>query len=235
MRKLAAAFLFVPITLVTVACARPPEQQMLTQFFRAARFRDNATTARMAVAELSPRDQGTVESFSITSIGAERREPLSFKALFEAEAKARVDEEEFLKRKIEYQTANIKTIEEVLKLERDPKARMTPAQTKVKAEWDKWREEINAHQRAVSQARTAITLATTPAAVSLDQPGQPKLDPQAFEGEMVYKDVVVAAQMKTPDGQDVEKTLTITLGRVVGSQGGTAREGRPIITRIAGL
>lgn len=235
MRKLAVAFLFVATTLSTAACARPPEQQMLTQFFRAAKFRDNATTARMSVVELSPRDHGTVESFSITSIGAERREPLSFKALFEAEAKARAEEEAFLKQKMEYQNANLKTIEEVLKLERDPKARLTPAQAKVKAEWDKWREGITEHQRAVSQARTAITQATTPAAVSLDQPGQPKLDPQAFEGEMVYKDVVVTARMTTPDGKSVEKVLTITFGRAVGTQAGVAREGRPIITKIAGL
>ena len=231
----AAIVALLPAALVVIGCSRPPEQQFLTQFFRAAKARDNGTTSKMSAVTIDPREKGTVESFSITSIGPEQRVPLNFKGLLEAEAKARADEAEFLKTKVEYQTANIKTINEVIKLEQDPKAKMTPAQQKVKVEWDKWREGINAHQKAVSAARAALIAASGPAEASLTQPGQPALDPKTFEGETVTKDVVVAAKMKTPEGKDVDKTLTITFSRVSGSVGGTKREGRPVITKIAGL
>ena len=233
--KLAAATALVSAVVLVVGCSRPPEQQLLTQFFRAAKARDNGTTSMMSAVTIDPRDRGTVESFSITSIGPEQRSPLNFKALLDAEAKARSEETEFLKTKVEYQTANIKAINEVIKLEQDPKAKMTPAQQKVKAEWDKWREGINAHQKAVSAARAAVVNATGPAEASLTQPGQPALDPKSFEGDTVTKDVVVAAKMKTPDGKDVDKTLTITFARVSGTLGGAKREGRPVITKISGL
>ena len=229
----------ITLLLATAACSRPPEQQLLTQFFRAARGRDNATTSRMSAASLDPREQGTVESFSITSIGEEKRAPLSFKPMLDAVAKAQADEAEFLKKKVEYQTANDnandKIIREVLKLEGSPNAKMSPAQQKVKAEWDTWRAGITEHQKAVSQAKAAVSAATGPAEASLTQPGQPALDPAKFEGETISKDVVVAAKMKTPEGKDVDKTLTITFTRVAGKLDGVQREGRPIITKIAGL
>ena len=233
--KLAVAVALVPAAVLVVGCSRPPEQQLLTQFFRAAKARDNSTTSMMSAVTIDPRDKGTIESFSITSVGAEQRTPLNFKALIDAETKARTEEADFLKTKIEYQTANIKAINEVLKLEQDPKAKMTPAQQKVKVEWDKWREGINSYQRAVSAAHAALIAATGPAEASLTQPGQPPLDPKSFDGESVTKDVVVAAKVKTPDGKDVDKTLTITFARVSGALGGTKREGRPVITKIAGI
>jgi len=227
------------VVVSAVACSRPPEQQLLTQFFRAARGRDNATTARMSAATLDPREQGSVESFSITSIGEEKRAPLTFKPLLDAVVKAQADEAEFLKKKVEYQTANDnandKIIREVLKLEGLNGAKLTPQQAKVKAEWDTWRAGINEHQRAVSQARAAVSAATGAAEASLTQPGQPALDPAKFEGETISKDVIVAAKMKTPEGKDVDKTLTITFTRVSGRLDGVQREGRPIITKITGL
>ena len=60
---------------------------------------------------------------------------------------------------------------------------------------------------------------------------QPPLDPKTFEGQTIDKDVVVDADVRTPDGQTTKKTLTITISRVAGS----GREGRPIITKISGL
>ncbi len=41
--------------------------------------------------------------------------------------------------------------------------------------------------------------------------------------------------MKTADGKDADKTLTVTIARVTGTLAGAKREGRPIITKIAGL
>lgn len=231
LRRLAAAVLLVPAILFEIGCSRPPEQQFLTQFFRAARGRDNTTVGRMSAVEIDPRRQGSVEDFEIVSISGERREKLTFKPLFEAEAKAREAEKEFLKTKIEYQNANIKQIEEVLKLEAQPNAKFTPALQKVKAEWDKWRADIAAHAKATNSAALAIKQATGLAEASLTQPGQPPLDAKTFEGETISKDVVVNAEFRTPDGQTTNKQLTITIARVAGG----GREGRPIITRITGL
>jgi hypothetical protein len=238
MKKLAIApvlgaeiLLAVGAIVIAISCSRPPEQQFLTQFFRAARGRDNTTVGRMSAVEIDPRTQGSINNFDIVSISEERREKLTFKPLFEAEAKAREAEKEFLKTKIEYQNANIKQIEEVLKLEQQPDAKFSPALQKVKAEWDKWRAEIGAHAKASNSASLAIKQATGLAEASLTQPGQPALDPKTFEGETITKDVVVDAEVRTPDGQTQNKQLTITIARVAGS----GREGRPVITRISGL
>ena len=230
-RKLAAALSLVSSTMLVISCSRPPEQQFLTQFFRAARGRDNTTVGRMSAVGLDPRTQGSVEDFNITSIGEEKRTPLTFKPLLEAEAKAVETERAFLRTKIEYQNANLKAIEEVLKLEAQEGAKFTPAQQKVKEEWDKWREGIAAHAKATSSATLAIKAATGLAEASFNIPGQPPLDPKTFEGETISKDVVVDADVRTPDGQTTKKTLTITISRVAGG----GREGRPVITKISGL
>jgi hypothetical protein len=232
MRKVvAAALLIIPSALFVIGCSRPPEHQFLNQFFRAARGRDNTTAGRMSAVMIDPRTQGSVEDFSIDNISEETRTPLTFKPLFEAEQKALEEEKAFLKTKIEYQTANIKAIEEVLKLEEQPDAKWTPAQQKIKAEWDKWREGISAHARTSSAATAAIKRSTGVAEASLTQPGQPALDPRTFEGETIKKDVTVKASVKSPEGATSEKTLVITIERVAGG----GREGRPIITKISGL
>jgi hypothetical protein len=231
MKNVAAALLLIPATLLVVGCSRPPEQQFLTLFYRASKARDNTTVGRMSAVMIDPRTQGTIEDFSIENVGAEQRTPLTFKPLFEAEAKAAEEEKAFLKTKIEYQNANIKAIEEILKLEANPDAKLTPAQQKTKAEWDKWREGIAAHARNTSAATAAIKRATGVAEASLTQPGQPALDAKAFEGETIRKDVTVKADFKSPEGVSSEKTLVITIERVAGG----GREGRPIITKITGL
>ena len=182
-RGRAAYLLLVPVALMVFACSRPPEQQFLTQFFRATRARDNTTIGRMSAVELDSRSQGTVESFSITSISPEKRTPLTFGPLFEAATKAAEEEKAFLKTKIEYQNVNIKVIEQVIRLEADPAAKMTPEQIKVKAEWDKWREGIAAHARSEASARALIKSSTGLAEASLTQPNQPPLDPKTFQGE----------------------------------------------------
>ena len=115
--------MMMPLALIAAACSRPPEQQLLTQFFRAAKARDNTTLAMMSAVALDPREKGTVEDFSITSVSPEARTPLDLKTLIEAERQAREAETEFAKRKMEYQTANLPMIEQVVKLERDPRRR----------------------------------------------------------------------------------------------------------------
>lgn len=231
---LAIAFLISPLIFLVAACSRPEEQQFITQFFRASRARDNTTLAMMSAVSFTPREQGTVESFEIKQVSGETRRPLDLKTLIEAERKATQDRQEFTKKKIEYQNANLPAIETVVKMERDPKAKMTPAQQKMKAEWDKWRADTTNYEKAYTTARSAVASAIGPAEASLTQPGQPAFNAEQFQGELVSKDVTIDAQVKTPDGQTVPKTLVITMQRVAGTLNGQARDGRWIITRIQG-
>ena len=225
----------LPVALTAAACSRPPEQQQLTQFFRAAKARDNTTLAMMSAVEFSPREQGTVDDFSITSVSVETRKPLGLKALLDAEKRAKDADADFARRKMDYQTANLAMLQQVVKLERDPASKMTAAQQVVKAAWDRWREDSTASTRAVSAARTTVTNAIGPAEASLTQPGLPAFEPATFEGDLVSKDVAITASVRSPQGDVAPKNLTFTLTRVVGTQAGQPREGRWIITKIAGV
>jgi hypothetical protein len=235
--RAAAAIVLVlaPVAVLAGACSRPPEQQLLTQFFRAARNRDNNTTAMMSAVSLDPREQGSVESFSITTIGPEQRAPIGVKDAMAAEQKARAAEAEFRRTKIEYQNANIKVLEQLIKLEKDPAAKLTPEQQAVKDAWAKWTEDTRAHAKAVADAKRAIAVASSAVESSLTQPNQTAFDPKSFDGEMVRKDVTIAADWKDPAGAVSQKTMTVTLERASGTQGGARREGRWIITKIAGV
>jgi len=228
------ALLVAPLVLLAAACSRHPEQQFLTQFFRAARARDNTTLGMMSAVTFDPRERGTVSDFEITTVTPEERTPLDLKSYVDAARKAREAELEFSKRKKVYQDANLTQIEQLIKVERDPSAKMTPALEKLKPEWDKWRAETATFAKATAEARSALAAATGPAEASLTQPGQAALDPEKFQGEMVSKTVTVNAQVQTPDGQTSPKTLAITMRRVVGKLGDDAREGRWVITQITG-
>jgi len=232
--SLAFAAALAPVALLVIACSSAPEQRYLAQFFRAARARDNATLAMMSAVDFNTREQGEVTEFEITSVSEERRTPLDLKTLVEAERKAVADEAEFRKRKLEYQNANLPALETIVKMERDPNAKFSPAQQKMKAEWDQWRADTNTFQKATSAAKAALAASTGTAEASLTQPGQPQFLPEKFQGDLITKDVTLNAQVRTPDGQTTTKTLVVTIQRVAGTLGDAQREGRPIITRIQG-
>ncbi len=232
---LSIPLVLAPLVFLAVACSRPPEQQMLTQFFRAARGRDNATAAMMSAVTLDPRQQGAVEDFTITSVSPEVRAPLDFSGLLAAEQQAREAEAEFQRQKKVYSDANLKTIEEILKLERDPAAKLTREQEAVKPIWDKWRADTATYVKNMSAASAAVKAGTGPAEASLTQPGQPPFDARTFKGETISKDVAITAQVRSPEDEMSEKNLVVTMMRVVGTQGDTQREGKWIITRIAGM
>jgi hypothetical protein len=231
---LAVALVLAPLSILAAACSSaPPEQQLLNQFFRAARTRDNETLARMSAVEFSPREQGEVTDFEITNITEERRTPLTYKQLIEAQNRAAAEETEFRQRRVEFESANRPALEAIAKMERDPAAKFNPAQQKLKAEWDQWRQDAQARQKASASARAAFNNAVGPAEASLAQPGQPAFAADKFEGELVSKDVTVQAEVKQGD-VTTTKTLVITLQRVEGTQDGTQRNGRTIIARIQG-
>jgi hypothetical protein len=233
--SLAIGLVIAPLGILAAACSSAPqEQQLLSQFFRASRTRDNETLARMAAVEIDPRDQGEVTDFEITNVSEERRTRLDFKGLMAAQQKAAEDEADFRRRRVEFESANRPALEAIAKMERDPASKFNPVQVKLKGEWDKWRQDALAVNKATSAARAALSNASGPAEASLSQPGQPAFAADKFEGELIEKDVTVNAEV-TKGGQSTPRTLVITIQRVVGKQDGQERSGLPIIARIQGL
>ena len=231
---LAIALVIAPLALLAAACSRPAEATFLNQFFRAARTRDNTSVAMMSAVEFDPREKGEVIDFEITNVSEERRTPLDFKTLVDAERKATAEEAEFRKRKLEYQNANLPALEEIVKLEREPNPKFTPAQQKMKEEWDKWRADTTMHQKATAAAKAAIKAQTGPAEASLSQPGQPPFVPDKFQGDLITKDVTLNAEVRMPDGQTTQKTMVVTIQRVEGTLDGQQRVGKSVIARIQG-
>ncbi len=172
--------------------------------------------------------------FEITNVSEERRSPLEFKTLIDAERNATAAELEYRKKRLEWESNNRQALEAIAKMERDPKAKFSAAQQAMKAEWEKWRSEASTMQKATSAAKAALAAATGPAEASLSQPGQPPLAPEKFQGELLSKDVTLNAEVRAPGGQTSQKTLVVTIQRVSGTMDGAQRSGRPIITRIQG-
>jgi hypothetical protein len=229
---LAIALVLTPLSILAAACSSaPPEQQLLNQFFRAARTRDNETLARMSAVEFSPRDHGEVTSFTITNMSEERRTPLNYKQLMDAQKQSAEAETELRQRRVEFESANRAALEAIAKMERDPTAKFNATQQKLKAEWDQWRQDAQARQKASASAKAALNNAMGPAEASLSQPGQPAFAVDKFEGELVSKDVTVEAQVRQGE-ETTTKTYVITLQRVAGTQDGEPRNGRTIIARI---
>jgi hypothetical protein len=231
---LAVVLVLAPLSILAAACSSSSEQQLLNQFFRASRTRDNETLARMSAVELDPREHGVVNDFEITNIGEERRSKLDFKSLIAAQEKAAQDEADFRKRRVDFESANRPALETIAKMERQTDAKFNAVQAKLKEEWDKWRQDALEVNKATSAARAALNNASGPAEASLAQPGQPAFAADKFEGELIEKDVTVNAEIEK-DGQTTSKQLVVTIQWVEGMQDGQQRSGRPIIARIQGL
>ena len=235
-RTFAALLLQVSVaaacTLLTAACgSTPPEQQVINNFFRASRVRDNATLANLAAVSFDPRTQGTVQDFEITSVGEEERRALQIKELSDAEQKAKQDDADFAKKKKVYQDANIEAIERVVKAERSG----TPVAKKdaeVQAAWSKWREEQGQYQKRLSEARAKLATERALAVNSLTAPGRPDVDVSNMQVDLVVKRVTVNAEVREPSGTITPKTFVFTLQRAVGKGSEGEQEGRWIITGI---
>lgn len=216
---------------VLAACGGSgPEQQILTTFFRASRVRDSVTLANMSAVTLDPREDGTVQDFTITNVAPDARRQLQIKQLMQDEEAAKKEDADFTARKRQYQDANIKAIERVIKAE-GAKQPVKGPDAVVQAAWAKWREEQSVSQKKLSAAKEKVARERAVAVDSLTAPGRPDVDPTGLEVELITRQVTVDAQVKSPDGQTAPKTLVFTLQRAVGTPagGGETMEGRWLI------
>jgi hypothetical protein len=227
--------LFGGLALMTAACSmgRAPEEQVLTNFFRASRVRDNATLANISAVSFDARTDGTVQDFEIVNIGEEQRRTLQIKQLAEEEEKAKQDDAAFAKKKKQYQDANLEAIERVVKLERSG-GTVRGKDAEVQAAWTKWRNEQSQYQKRVSEARAKHANERALAINSLTAPGQPDVDVSGMNVELVTKQVTVNAEVREPSGgATTNKTYVFTLQKAVGTGGPDGdRDGRWIITSI---
>ena len=217
------------------ACASPPEQQLLRKYFQASRMRDNMTLANIATVSFNPTEQGIVQSFDVTSVGAEERRTLRLKELAAAFETARSADEEFNKRKKEYQDANLEAIERVLSAENanQPIPRRDQA---VKDAWDKWRAELADHARKLTEARQALSAERALVEPSVFDPQGPAIDVTQFEGELITKSVEFSAKVRKGEGAAEDKQMHARFSKAVltGGPEGRSVEGRWMITQIGG-
>lgn len=208
-----------------------PEEQILNNFFRAARVRDNTTLANIASVSFNPRTDGTVEQFEVVNVGPESRRPVDLASLTAEEATIRAEEEAFSRRRVEFQAANRDAIQRVARAEntRQPVRR---ADVAVQESLTKWRQEQAQHSRRLADVRARLGRERSQAVNSLTPPGQPDVDITGMAVEIVTKPVTVTAQVRTPDGQTVPRTLQFTFQRVLGTKDGQTREGRWQITGL---
>lgn len=235
-RKFSVLLVQAPViawfALLAAACgSTPPEQQVINNFFRASRVRDNATLANLAAVSFDPRTEGTVQSFDVTNPGEEQRRTLQIKQMIQDEEKARQDDAEFAKRKKEYQDANLEAIERVVKAERS-KAAVSRGDAVVQAAWTKWREEQAQYQKRLSEARARLSNERALAVNSLTAPGRADVDVSDMDVELVTKQVTVDAEVREPGGATTPKTLVFTLQKAVGKGPSGEMDGRWIITGI---
>ena len=106
--SVAIGLVVAPLALLGIACSRAAEQQFLTQFFRAARARDNNTISMMSAVEFDPREQGEVVELRDHERQRGAADAARFQAADRGRAQGRGGPEGLpQRRKIEYQNANM--------------------------------------------------------------------------------------------------------------------------------
>ena len=233
MRRRSTSFVVLASFLACAAgCTVAPEEKILRDFFRSSRLRDNTALGTFATTSFDPRTAGQVQSFDIVEIGAERNVELPLREYVEALEAAQRAEQEFSKEKMAYQKANLPAIERVVQAERrqQPIPRRDLA---VQTAWTKWRADAAQHMKAVSDARLKLRSVRGVVELSLSNPNGPTPDIEKLDGHLVEKDVTTRAQVRSPSGQDVEKTVVVTLTRAVMREGnGEPQTGRWIVSRV---
>jgi hypothetical protein len=207
------------------------EQQVLKKYFDASRLRDQTTLANIATVSFRPQEEGIVQSFSIETISPEQPRTLRIKELTDAYEQAKAEDDEFSKRKKAYQDENLEAIDRVLRAERDG-TKLRGKDLEVQQEWSKWREEMADHAKKVSEAQQAASDEKSIAELSVFNAANP-IDVGQYEGQLITKDVVINAKVRTPDEQTVDKKLDVIMSRAeLKGPTGDVRNGRWIITSI---
>lgn len=187
------------------------ERSLIRNFFTASRVNDRTTLGNIAMVAFDPAQDGSVGGFDVETVGEEQRRPLRMRELGAAVAEARQAEQDHAGRMKAYQDENLDAIARVVEAERAGEAVRRRDQS-VQEEWRKFRDEDQDLSRAQSDAESALAAESAVAQVSAYDPNNP-IDVQAFEGELVTKEVTINATVDQ-DGSSEERMMAITLQKV---------------------
>jgi uncharacterized protein YyaL (SSP411 family) len=235
-RPKASVYLLASMVMAAVAvsgCSSPnaQEENLVRQYFRASSLRDNQTLANFAVVSFDPKTEGVVTDFEVTGVGPERTEPLQVIELSKALKDAEEANKQFTERKKTYQDANMDAIDRVLKAQASGR-KLTGKDGQIQAEWEKWQAETSAEAKKVSAARTALANARPVAELSLTQGNGDAPPIEDLNGNLVSKDVNVAATVRAPDNATSQKNFVVTLSRAVVKGPNGERNGKWIVTQV---
>ena len=218
--------------LLFAACGSPPvEQQLLTQFFRAARVRDNTTLAGMSAVNFDPRTDGSVQDFKIDSIGAQQHRKLDLQQLADEQDKIRTEQVDFTKKMRDFYQSNSIAIDRASKADQAQQP-VRGQDATLLAEWKKWDTDSRDLERKLSQARQRVARERSTAVASLTAPGRDDVDVTGMDVDIISEPVTVTAQVQSPDGKTTPKTMVVTLQRASGKKGDQTVEGRWVIMSI---
>ena len=214
-----------------VECGSTPvEQNILTQFFRAARVRDNTTVSDMSAVNFDPRADGSIQQFKIDSIGQQQHRALQVKQFTDEQEKVRADQVEFTKKMRDFYQSNSVAIDRATKTKATGKS-VTGKDAELLTEWTKWDTDSRDMERKLSQARQKVTQEKSLATASLSAPGR-EVDVTGMDVDMITEPVNITAQVTSPDGKTESKPLVVTLQRASGKKDGQMTEGKWIIMAI---
>ena len=215
---------------LVAGCAGGPEQAIIRNYFTASRVNDTATLGNIAMIRFDPREDGTVQSFSVESVVEERR-ALRIRELSTALMDEQAAEEEFTERKRAYQDENVTAINRVLEAERGGR-QVARGDRDVQEAWTTWRDETMEHAKMVSVAQAGLNSESAVAGLSVFDPNNP-VDLTQYEGDLISKDVTITARGRTPDDQELNQTMVVTMQQVqLTGTDGQELEGRWVITAI---
>ncbi len=116
----------------------------------------------------------------------------------------------------------------MLKAERE-NARVSSKDAEVQTAWKKFREESATMSKKVADVRRTLRSETQLVDMSINAGGRTAIDVTKYEGEMLSKEVTVAAPVRMPSGETAQKTYIMALQRAV-LKGDKEIVGRWIIT-----
>ncbi|HEY3382908.1 MAG TPA: hypothetical protein VGK32_14120 [Vicinamibacterales bacterium] len=224
--------LLTPVVFVLVlsaaGCGGSDQDQLVRKFFQAARMGDNMTLANIATVSFDPNKDGRAESISVVSETPEQARDLKLKDLDKTLKDATTAESEFSKKMKEYQDKNGEAIKRVLEVEQKGKGKIGGKDAEVQATWRKWRDESSTYQKKASEAKNALKTERKVADLSV-----PDKDAATFDATEFTKEITVSAKVRTPANQVEQKTLVLTLQRVVlKDSAGKLTEGKWMITAL---
>jgi hypothetical protein len=229
----AAALAAVSALVLTSACSgHSSEQQILKKYFQANQLRDQSTVGNVATVEFDPLTDGTVQSFDVTAVSPERTTKLNIKQYADDFRKAKEENDVFMKEVNKYQKDNAVEIDRVTRAAQGNRP-LRGKDAELHAAWTKWVSDRAQHTEKYSMARRKLAAETRVAELSTFNALKP-IDINEYDGDLLTKEVTVAAKVRKPDGTTADRTLVVTMEKANLKGPAGDREGRWIITDIKG-